>query len=302
MMCGRHNALRIATEGFFFACRQCLLLAVGERAMRGVLGEKIGEGFFADIHAWAPGQVVKLFKDGIPRRVSQWEARMTRAVFAAGGPAPEVVGEVSLDGRCGIVLPRLEGPTLLQLTKSGAITFERAGAILASLFLAVHNTPPPPDVLPLRDLMNGSSLLSGGAVPRHIAAGILALIERLRPGDGLCHGDLHPDNVMMTAHGPRIIDWGVAVRAPAALDLARCHVTLSEVAVQVADNPQRPRAVNAAARSEYARLAGMSEAALTAAMEPYLPIARVQALLGRPAPALRDMLVQLLEASLRSQG
>jgi hypothetical protein len=37
-------------------------------------------------------------------------------------------------------------------------------------------------------------------------------------------------------------------------------------------------------------------------MEPYLPIARVQALFGQPAPALRDMLVQLLEASLRSQG
>jgi Phosphotransferase enzyme family len=306
MMCGRHNALGIATKGFFFACRQCLLLAVGERAMRGVLGEKIGEGVFADIHAWAPGQVVKLFKGGIPRRVSRWEARMTRAVFAAGGPASEVLGEVSLDGRYGFVLPRFEGPTLLQLTKSGAITFERAGAILASLFLAVHNTPPPPDVLPLRDvmsdLMNGSSLLAGGAVPRHIATGVLALIERLPPGDGLCHGDLHPENVMMTADGPRIIDWGVAVRAPAALDLARCHVTLSEVAVEVADDPQRPRAVNAAAQSEYARLAGMSEAALTAAMEPYLPIARVHPLLGRPAPALRDMLVQLLEASLCSQG
>ena len=77
---------------------------------------------------------------------------------------------------------------------------------------------------------------------------------------------------------------------------------VSAKAVQVADNPQRPRAVNAAAQSEYARLAGMSEAALTAAMEPYLPIARVQALFGRSAPALRDMLVQRLEASLCPQG
>ena len=32
--------------------------------MRGSLGEKIGEGVFADVHAWAPGQVVKLFKSG----------------------------------------------------------------------------------------------------------------------------------------------------------------------------------------------------------------------------------------------
>jgi hypothetical protein len=31
--------------------------------MQGFLGEKIGEGAFADIHAWAPGQVVKLLRD-----------------------------------------------------------------------------------------------------------------------------------------------------------------------------------------------------------------------------------------------
>jgi hypothetical protein len=66
--------------------------------MRGSLGEKIGEGAFADVHAWAPGQVVKLFKAGVPRRVSWHEARMARAVFAAGAPAPEVFGEVTLEG------------------------------------------------------------------------------------------------------------------------------------------------------------------------------------------------------------
>ena len=60
------------------------------------LGEKIGEGVFAEVHAWAPGQVVKLSKPGMPPSVLQHEARMTRAVFAAGGPAPEVLGEVKI--------------------------------------------------------------------------------------------------------------------------------------------------------------------------------------------------------------
>ncbi len=45
--------------------------------MRGSLGDKIGEGAFADVHAWAPGQVVKLFRAGVPLRVGRWEARMT---------------------------------------------------------------------------------------------------------------------------------------------------------------------------------------------------------------------------------
>ena len=123
--------------------------------MRGSLGEKIGEGVFADVHAWAPGQVVKLFKSGVSQRLSGHEARMTRAVFAAGAPAPEVLDEVTLEGRFGIVLRRFDGPTLLQLTRTGAVTFEQAGAILATLALSVHGTPPPPDVHFLRDWMDG---------------------------------------------------------------------------------------------------------------------------------------------------
>jgi hypothetical protein len=38
--------------------------------MRGSLGEKIGEGAYAEVHAWAPTQVLKLFKAGFPRRHS----------------------------------------------------------------------------------------------------------------------------------------------------------------------------------------------------------------------------------------
>jgi Ser/Thr protein kinase RdoA (MazF antagonist) len=267
--------------------------------MRGSLGEKIGEGATADIHAWAPGQVVKLFKSGASRRVSRHEARMTRAVFAAGGPAPEVLDEVTLEGRFGIVLPRLDGPTLLQHYRSGAITFEQAGAILATLCLAVHKTPPPPEVPFLRDLIDVLRL-SSGTIPKHIAAGIPSLIERLRPGDGLCHVDPHPGNVIMTADGPRLVDWSWTLRAPAALDLGCCHIILSEFAPTVVDDPQRPRAVNAAVQSEYARLAGLSPAALAAAMESYLPIASAFYLLVEAGPAaLRGRLIQRVEAALR---
>ena len=42
--------------------------------MQGSLGEKIGEGAFSEAYAWAPGQVVKLFKPG----VSQADAPGTR--------------------------------------------------------------------------------------------------------------------------------------------------------------------------------------------------------------------------------
>ncbi|HJQ59459.1 MAG TPA: aminoglycoside phosphotransferase family protein [Vineibacter sp.] len=269
--------------------------------MRGSLGEKVGEGSMSDVHAWAPGQVVKLWKASVPPQVCRHEARMTRAAFAAGCPAPEVLDEVILEGRFGIVLSRLDGPTLLQLSRSGAMTRAQTGAVLAGLYRAVHTTPPPRDVATLRVWMDHSLRSVGDVVPYHIATGIRALIDRLQPGDGLCHGDLHPGNVIMTAEGPRIIDWTFAMRGPAAYDLARCHILLAEQAPEVVDDPERPRAVNAAAQAEYARLAGTPPAALSAAVDAYMPIVRVFVLIVGAKGTLRQRMIEGIEAALRSE-
>jgi Ser/Thr protein kinase RdoA (MazF antagonist) len=267
--------------------------------MQGSIGEQIGKGATADIHAWAPGQIVKLLKAGASPQFGRHEARMTRAAFAAG--APEVFDEVMLEGRFGIVLQRLDGPTLLQLLQARAVTSEQVGAILATLYTSVHRTPPPPDVPSLRRWIEAVSQTSRDVVPEHIANGVLTLIDRLPPEDGLCHADLHPGNVIMTVDGPRIIDWACALRASAVFDIARLHISLSELVPDEAD-PEPSRTINAAVQSEYARLAGMSSAALTEAMQPYLPILRAFVLLqGRPAsPAQRQLLIQRIEATLRS--
>jgi len=269
--------------------------------MRGSLGEKIGGGNWSDVHTWAPGQVVKLFKAGIPRSLSEHEARMTRAAFVAGLPAPEVFDQVTVEGRFGIVLQRLDGPTILQLMRAGAMTFGQAGAILAALFMSVHNAPPPPDVYFVRDWISGTMRIAGHRLPPPIATGILPLLDRLRPADGLCHGDLNPANVIMTAEGPRLVDWTWAMRGPAALDLAFLHIVLTEIAPHTTDDPGRPPATHAAVWSDYARLAGLSREALTAEVEAYVPVVCVIQLLVGVTGGLRDRMIQHVEAALAGQ-
>jgi Ser/Thr protein kinase RdoA (MazF antagonist) len=265
--------------------------------MRGSLGEKIGEGAMADIHAWAPGQVVKLLKGSVSWESARYEARMTRAVFAAGIPAPQVLGEVTLEGRFGIVMSRLEGQTLLELLRGGILTSAQAGAILAGLYRSVHETPAPRGTISLQYLMAAAA----PGMPKHIAFGILPLIERLPPGDGLCHLDLHPSNVIMTAEGPRIIDWAFPVCAPAAADLARFHTTLFDLIYAPEDlDPARPHALHAAVQSEYAQLAGLSVAELTATIEPFLPILRAFSLAdGLSPPGRRKWLIEQVEVAMR---
>lgn len=267
------------------------------------LGDKIGEGVFSDIHAYGPGQVVKLLKARFPAGYGRHEARMTRAVFAAGGPAPEVLDEVMLEGRHGMVLPRLDGPTLLSQSRKGAVTPQASGAMLASAFLSVHRTPPPPELYPISVWAAGSVRRAGDLLPEALASNLLALIARLEQGEGplssagLCHGDLHPDNIILTAEGPRIIDWSNAVRAPAAFDLAHCQVLHCELVPQIVPDPERPRATHLALQAEYGRLVGLAPEALTAATAPWLPVARALALISGGWPAQREALLRSLEGS-----
>ena len=45
-------------------------------------------------------------------------------------------------------------------------------------------------------------------------------------GERLCHGDFHPDNVLMTDHGPVVIDWIDATLGRPLADVARSSVIL----------------------------------------------------------------------------
>ena len=64
------------------------------------------------------------------------------------------------------------------------------------------------------------------AVDPAARAGIDAALERHGDWTGritsrvVCHGDVHPDNVVMTADGPVLLDWDLLCRGPAAWDHA----------------------------------------------------------------------------------
>lgn len=68
---------------------------------------------------------------------------------------------------------------------------------------------------------------------------VLALLENLPNGETLCHGDFHPDNVLITKKGPVVIDWMTACIGSPWTDVARTSLILS-IGAKSAGNQVRP--------------------------------------------------------------
>lgn len=110
------------------------------------------------------------------------EALVMRHAAANGFPVPEVL-EVHDDA---LVLEFVDGPTMLADVFADPSRLDGHAALLAQLHAQLHELPAPPEL-----------------------------------GQGrLLHMDFHPDNVMLTSHGPVVIDWAIARAGDSALDVA----------------------------------------------------------------------------------
>ena len=191
-----------------------------DTATAGKLEGKIllGRGFTSDVYAWGEARVLKLFHSAVPRAKVDREYRATRAVCAARLPAPAAYERVQIQGRDGIVFERIEGVSMFKQVQARPWTLLKAVRQFAELHARIHDCAAPADLPSQREWIGGG-----------IDAADLTLAEKqqarhhlsvLPDGESLCHGDFHPDNIIFTARGPVIIDWGAATRGHRLGDVA----------------------------------------------------------------------------------
>ncbi|WP_416965554.1 phosphotransferase [Streptomyces sp. Agncl-13] len=165
-------------------------------------GKLIGSGRTADVYEIDEAWVLR-------RNREDWgdaaaEGAVMEHVRAHGYPVPRVrTGDAGASGdsrasrtsRTDLVMERLTGPTMLEAFVAGTIDAVEAGAVLASLLRQLH------------------------AIPGRW------------PGTRVLHLDLHPENVLITPDGPRVIDWGTAEDGDPGLDWGLSAIILAQVAV-----------------------------------------------------------------------
>ena len=188
-------------------------------------GRPVALGRTAEIYPWGEGRVLKLFHAWFPAGAVRYEARIARAVHAAGLPVPEVGEIVEVGGRLGLEYERVEGVSMGQVMRARPWTIKRLMRLLADLQAAMHAIRGVAGLPWQRERLVSKIGEARGLEPRVREAALRAL-ERMPDGDRLCHGDFHPENVLLTSRGPLVIDWIDATLGNPLADVARTTVLM----------------------------------------------------------------------------
>ncbi len=194
--------------------------------MSSVQGLPLAAGRTAEIYPWGEGKVVKLFRPGMAARMAEKEAATGRIVAEAGVCAPPVGDVVTVGGRAGIVYGRIDGESLLQRLQRRPWAVWSLARTLGQLHARMHGVARPQ--LPAVRGYLQHDIARARELTAEVRAAVIARLDSLPEGDAICHGDFHPDNVILTRKGPVIIDWMTAGHGNPAADVARTVLMLRQ--------------------------------------------------------------------------
>ncbi|MCY1652283.1 phosphotransferase [Streptomyces sp. NPDC053741] len=194
------------------------------------IGPLLGSGRTADVYALDGTWVLRRYRDGID---TTGELAVMSYLAASGFPVPRIGPPADDALPTDLVVQRLTGPTLAEALLAGTVTEDEGADLLVRLLHELH------------------------AIPARLSQD---------PEDRVLHLDLHPENVILSPEGARVIGWLTAREGPPALDRAMTSLILAQVSLDPAVTAgARPRGLLAALLTRFAADGGVPADALARA-------------------------------------
>ena len=189
------------------------------------LGEQLAMGSRSAVFAWGRDAVAKVPFESTPEEWILFEARYAAAVLQCGAPAPRFLGIETISGRAASIYERVYGRSMWEHMIEQPALVPAYARSLAELQVNLFSLVPSVSLPALRDrLMCKIRRAAALADPALLVA--LDLVRSDTPSR-LCHGDLHPGNVIISSDGPVLIDWFDVARGDPIADVARTSLLMS---------------------------------------------------------------------------
>ncbi|MEK3899438.1 phosphotransferase family protein [Paenibacillus sp. FSL R7-0179] len=264
-------------------------------------GKVIGQGRTAEVLEYGEETILKLYREDVPEGHVDLEYRISKWVYEQGVATPQPHERVVVEGRQGILYQQIAGPTLLQqMNRKPWLNFSGFKQ-MAGLHYSLHQLGGMGEAGAQKKRLE-QHIIAAPMLETDEKTQILSRLARLPDGDKLCHGDFHPDNILMDDK-LWVIDWMTGVRGNPAADVARSVIMFSIGAMP----PQASvfakgflgfarKRLTAQYVGRYLKLSGLTLAEIEAWI---LPVAAARLVEGLPVPE-KELLVREIRRRLRA--
>lgn len=211
------------------------------------IGAKIGEGALAEVFEWGEkSKVIKIAKMKSDNSYLEREYNNHVVMWNLGLPVPKVYKMIDLDERSGIVYERIFGKTLkerffenimeLDNVEQGQFNLEDV-RMIARLFSKVHLTSSQQQLkTSQRDFLK-KQIDSVHYLDEDEKRLVLQKLDGLPQKSNVCHGDLNPNNIIISQNEAILIDWMNAANGNPEVDVAE-FIIMIRFAILPANLPQ----------------------------------------------------------------
>ncbi len=199
--------------------------SVGDETETVEIGAELGRGVRSVVYAFGDDAVLKVPNRSTPEAWLLEELRIADSAARVGAPVPGGRRAVRYGERMAMVSGRVHGPSMGEVLRHDSTRAIPFGRELARIQLEVWDCVPSYELPLQRDRLD-AKIVSAAA---EFGDDLLVALDVIADTGGelvLCHGDLHPRNVLLANHGPVLVDWFDAARGIPAADVARTELVL----------------------------------------------------------------------------
>ncbi len=185
--------------------------------------KKIASGGQAEIYELDPGKILRLMYNKEDMFLSEYEFKSMQTVMKHGLPVPAVYDMITLDDRPGLIMEKIAGITMTEHFVRKPLNFLDDIKKLADLQYNLSGITAPEELMKLKQRIR--HLVGKSTELDHQKKDfIFRLLEELPDGNQLCHGDFHPNNILIRQGRFYIIDWSGVTSGDPVADVAHSYL------------------------------------------------------------------------------
>lgn len=188
---------------------------------------KLNSGRTATIFKYTDEQVLKVFRSTFPQEAINEEYKIGLYLNHVQLDTPHTYSQKDGDDSRAIVFEYIPGKSMLQKLASAPWKVFAYSKQMARLHARIHSVhASDSDLSSLKESLTNkiSRVALLNADEKEI---IISHLLKLKDGDAICHGDFHPDNIIVTENRMVTVDWITARLGNPVADVARTWLLLA---------------------------------------------------------------------------